>query len=309
MNKVSVIIPLFNKELFIEQTLKSVLDQSYKNLECIIVDDGSTDNGPEITRRFIEQNRLSWKLVSQPNAGQTKARNSGIRLSSGEYLAFLDSDDIWAPTKIQSQVDAMIKKPGCVLVLSAYAIFGDRTKRPRVVRHKRSNRMNSRWLDMRGFGGGLESLGLVRRSTIDEIGMFDEGLSTSSGLDLSLRLAQCGDIVLLKNIGLYYRISDGQWHGNSDALKSDLIRLIIRYGASNSKKLVALQESYFYWTKVRSKGLFEFVKGMFLAIIKLDIYRISMLGSLLSRNLYSQLLGLLVRKQTAEYLSQIRAKR
>ena len=94
MSKVSVIIPLFNKEQFIEQTLQSVLDQSYKNLECIIVDDGSTDNGPQITQRFIERNSLSWKLVSQPNAGQTKARNFGIQLSSGMYLAFLDSDDI-----------------------------------------------------------------------------------------------------------------------------------------------------------------------------------------------------------------------
>jgi len=309
MTKVSVIIPLFNKEQFIEQTLQSVLYQSYKNLECIIVDDGSTDNGPQITQRFIDQNHLSWKLVSQQNAGQTKARNHGIRLSSGDYLAFLDSDDLWAPTKIQSQVDAMMKNPRCVLVLSAYAIFGGRKSRPRVVRHKSSKRMNSRWLDMRGFGGGLESLGLVRRRTIDEIGMFDEGLSTSSGLDLSLRLAQRGEIVLLKQIGLYYRISDGQWHGNSDALKRDLIRLISKHGASNSKKLVALQESYFYWTKIRSKGLSEFVKSVFLAIIKFDIYKISMLQSLLSRNLYSQLLGWVERKHTTEFLSHTELQR
>ena len=309
MTKVSVIIPLFNKEQFIEQTLQSVLDQSYKHLECIIVDDGSTDNGKQITQKFIDRNNLSWKLISQQNAGQTKARNHGIRLSSGDYLAFLDSDDLWAPTKIQSQVDVMIKNPGCVLVLSAYAIFDGRTSRPRVVRHKRSKRMNSQWLDMRGFGGGLESLGLVRRSTIDEIGMFDEELSTSSGLDLSLQLAQRGEIVLLRQIGLYYRISDGQWHGNSDALKRDLIRLITRYGASNSKRLVALQESYFYWTKVRSMGLLEFVKSIFLAIIKLDIYKILVLESLLSRNLYSQLLGWLERKQTIEFLSHIEVQR
>jgi len=300
---------LFNKEQFIEQTLQSVLNQSYKNLECIIVDDGSTDNGPQITQRFIDQNHLSWKLVSQQNAGQTKARNHGIRLSSGDYLAFLDSDDLWSPTKIQSQVDAMIKNPRCVLVLSAYAIFGGRKSRPRVVRHKSSKRMNSRWLDMRGFGGGLESLGLVRRSTIDEIGMFDEGLSTSSGLDLSLRLARCGEIVLLRQIGLYYRISDGQWHSNSDALKSDLIQLISRYGTTDSKKLASLQESYFYWTKVRSKGLTEFVFSAFLGIVKVDRHKLSMLYSLLSRNLYSQLLGWLVRKQTAEFLSHFELQR
>jgi len=309
MNRVSVIIPLFNKEHFIEQTLQTVLNQSYKNIECIIVDDGSTDSGPLITQRFIDRNNLSWKLISQQNAGQTKARNHGIRLSSGDYLAFLDSDDLWAPTKIQSQVDAMIKNPGCVLVLSAYAIFGDRTSRPRVVRHKSSKRMNSRWLDMRGFGGGLESLGLVRRKTIDDIGMFNEELSTSSGLDLSLRLARCGDIILLRQIGLYYRISDGQWHGNSDALKRDLIQLNKMYGASNPKKLFTLQESYFYWTRVRSKGLLEFVKSAFLAIIKLDIYKISMLQSVLSRNLHSQLLGWLEGKQTTDFLSHAELQR
>ena len=309
MIKVSVIIPLFNKENFIEQTLQSVLNQSYKDLECIIVDDGSTDNGPQIAQSFIAQNNLPWKFISQENSGQTKARNYGIQISSGEYLAFLDSDDLWPPTKIQTQIDVMLENPECVLVLSAYAIFGGNGTPPRVVRHKRSNRMNSRWLDMRGFGGGLESLGLVRRKTLDEIGMFDEELSTSSGLDLSLRLAQYGKIVLLKQIGLYYRISAGQWHGNSNALKHDLIRLNRMYGAPNPKKLVALQESYFYWVKVRSLGLIEFVKSLLLALIKFDIYKLLMLKSLLIRNLHSQLLGRLNRKNTNEFLSRIEAQR
>ena len=309
MNKVSVIIPLFNKEQFIEQTLQSVLDQSYKHLECIIVDDGSTDNGPQIAQRFIDRNNLSWKLVSQQNAGQTKARNHGIRLSSGDYLAFLDSDDLWASTKIQSQVDAMIKIPGCVLVLSAYAIFGGRTSRLRVVRHKRSEHMNSRWLDMRGFGGGLESLGLVRRRAIDEIGMFDEELSTSSGLDLSLRLAPCGEIVLLRQIGLYYRISDGQWHSNSAELKRDMTKLANKYGGPKSQKLTALHDSYFYWTKVRSAGNLEFIKGTFSALIKLDIYKIFMLKSILARNLHSQFSGWRERKHTAEFLSHFEVQR
>ena len=309
MTKVSVIIPLFNKEQFIEQTLQSVLNQSYKNLECIIVDDGSTDNGPQITQRFIDQNHLSWKLVSQQNAGQTKARNHGIRLSSGDYLAFLDSDDLWASTKIQSQVDAMMKNPKCVLVLSAYAIFGGRKSRPRVVRHKSSKRMNSRWLDMRGFGGGLESLGLVRRRTIDEIGKFDEDLSTSAGLDLSLRLAQRGEIVLLKQIGLYYRISDGQWHANTVALKRDMDKLAAKYAAPHFEKVISMHESYFYWAKVRSMGFLEFGKSALLVIIKFDTHKILMLHSLLFRNLYSQLLGYLERKQTTKFLSHIELQR
>jgi len=309
MSKVSVVIPLFNKEQFIEQTLQSVLDQTYKNLECIIVNDGSTDNGPQITQQFIDRNSLSWKLVSQSNAGQTKTRNHGIRLSNGEYLAFLDSDDLWAPSKIELQVQALTQRPECVAVLSAYAIFGEGTTIPRIVRHKRYKCMNSRWLNMRGFGGGLESLGLVRRSTLNEIGFFDENLSTSSGLDLSLRLEDSGEILLLKEIGLYYRISDGQWHSNSAELKRDMTKLASKYGDPNSQKLSAWHDSYFYWAKIRSRGHFEFIKGTFSALIKLDVYKILMLKSLLARNLLSQFSGWVGRKDTIEFLSRIGVKR
>jgi glycosyltransferase involved in cell wall biosynthesis len=308
-SKVSVVIPLFNKEDYIEQTLRSVMNQSYKNIECLIVDDGSTDNSVNIVRRFIEENQLPWKLLSQSNSGQTKARNNGIRKSVGEYVAFLDSDDLWPPDKIELQVKAIEIDPNVVLVLSAYAIFNDTSSVPRIVRHKRVSKMNARWLDMRGFGGGLESLGLMKRTTLDQIGLFDENLSTSSGLDLSLRLERVGKIVLLKQLGLYYRISAGQWHGNSVALKRDLLTLKEKHTDSSTTWVARLQDAYFFWTAVRLEGLLAFTKALAKSLLKLDLINLSMCKSLIFRNYHSRLLGWLERKKTRRFLTVMDTRR
>jgi glycosyltransferase involved in cell wall biosynthesis len=307
--KVSVIIPLFNKEAFIEQTLQSVMKQTYKNFECIIVDDGSTDDSVNVVKKFIEENRLPWKLLSQSNSGQTKARNNGIRNSVGDYLAFLDSDDLWPPDKIELQVKAIERTPNTVLVLSAYAIFKNASSVPRIVRHKNALKMNAEWLDMSGFGGGLESLGLVKRTALNQIGLFDENLSTSSGLDLSLRLERVGEIVLLKQLGLYYRISSGQWHANPVALKRDLLTLNDKHPGSHTKNVSRLQDAYFFWTAVRLEGLLAFIKALAKSLSALDLIKLSMCKSLVLRNYHSKVLGWLERKKTRRFLMAMDMRR
>jgi glycosyltransferase involved in cell wall biosynthesis len=308
-SKVSVVIPLFNKEAFIEQTLRSVMKQTYFDFECIIVDDGSTDNSVNVVKLFIEENRLPWKLLLQSNSGQTKARNNGIRNSVGEYLAFLDSDDLWPPDKIELQVKAIEKNPNIVLVLSAYAIFKNASSVPRIVRHKKVSKMNTQWLDMRGFGGGLESLGLVKRSVLDQIGLFDENLSTSSGLDLSLRLERVGEIVLLKQLGLYYRISSGQWHSNPVALKKDLLTLKDKHVESNTENVSRLQDAYFFWTAVRLEGLLAFTKALAKSLVTLDLIKLRMCKSLVLRNYHSRVIGWLERKKTRRFLMAMDMRR
>ena len=102
--KVSVIIPLYNKAPYLKKALDSVLAQTYSNWECIIIDDGSTDDSATIASQWINASRLSpsaFRLVSQENAGVSAARNHGIALSQGEYIAFLDADDWWAPTFLE----------------------------------------------------------------------------------------------------------------------------------------------------------------------------------------------------------------
>jgi glycosyltransferase involved in cell wall biosynthesis len=306
---VSVVIPLYNKESYIIETLKSVMNQTYRNIECIIVDDGSTDSSVAVASKFISDNELPWILISQKNSGQTKARNHGIQLARGEYVAFLDSDDLWPVNKIELQVEAIEKNSKSVLVLCSYAIFSEGKSIPRVVKHRKSKKMNTRWLDMRGFGGGLESLGLLRRKTLDQVGLFDESLSTSSGLDLSLRLEKIGEIVLLKQLGLYYRISSGQWHSNPVALKQDLKSLREKHPQANQKDVSKFQESYFFWAAVRQDGYVAFGEALLKSFISADVFRLRMIRSLVLRNYSSRILGWLHRKETQRFLSAMGIRR
>ena len=299
---VSVVIPLYNKEPYIIQTLQSVMNQTFPNIECIIVDDGSTDKSVEITTKFISDNKLSWSLISQINSGQTKARNCGIRQARGEYIAFLDSDDLWPADKIKLQVEAIENNPKSVLILSSYAIFSEEKSISRVVRHKKSKKMNTHWLDMRGFGGGLESLGLVRKKTLDQIGSFDESLSTSSGLDLSLRLEKVGEIVLLPGIGLYYRLSTGQWHKNMDPLVKDMEILAHRYGGERLTQIRKRQASYFYWTNQSNRFSREFALQVLRTFLSLDLEKILLLNSLITRNLFASARGWMKRQETSKFL-------
>ncbi|MEP1740838.1 MAG: glycosyltransferase [Kangiellaceae bacterium] len=101
MKRVSVVMPVYNVEKYIKSAIQSVLDQTYQNLELIIVNDGSTDKSEEIYSQFTDS-RI--KIIKQQNRGLAGARNSGIRSSTGEYVAFLDSDDLWACDKLESHV-------------------------------------------------------------------------------------------------------------------------------------------------------------------------------------------------------------
>lgn len=103
--KVSVIIPVYNKEKYIEQCLKSVINQTYSNLEIILIDDASTDKSMEIARR-IKDERIEI-IELKENVGAGIARNKGIEAATGDYICFLDSDDYWVLDKIERQVKFM----------------------------------------------------------------------------------------------------------------------------------------------------------------------------------------------------------
>ena len=108
MKKVSVIIPLYNEEKYITACVESVINQTYKNLEIIIVDDKSTDNSLKIVKN-IKDKRI--KIISlKKNAGVANARNKGVEAATGDYICFLDSDDFWDKTKIEKQIKLLDKQ-------------------------------------------------------------------------------------------------------------------------------------------------------------------------------------------------------
>ncbi|MEB3830753.1 glycosyltransferase family 2 protein [Phormidium sp. CCY1219] len=109
MQLVSVIIPVYNVEQYIADTVRSVLAQTYSNFEVLIVDDGSPDRSVEICETEFDDPRI--RIIRQENRGLAGARNTGIRHANGEYLAFLDSDDLWRPEKLAKHVDHLNNSP------------------------------------------------------------------------------------------------------------------------------------------------------------------------------------------------------
>ncbi|MBC8453621.1 glycosyltransferase family 2 protein [PVC group bacterium] len=123
---VSVIVPLYNGEEFVERTVDSVLNQTYQNLELIVVDDGSTDSGLETVQSFAEKHPDKVRVFSHPagkNRGVSATRNLGIKKSNGELIAFLDADDIWSSAKLERQVSFMRENPDIALSYSQAGIL------------------------------------------------------------------------------------------------------------------------------------------------------------------------------------------
>jgi len=116
----SVVIPLYNKAQYVETAVRSVLDQRHKDVETIVVDDGSTDDGPQ---RVLPINNLRLRLVRQSNRGAAAARNRGIREARGQYIAFLDADDYWEPGFLSAIANTIREFPGCGMYATHFYWF------------------------------------------------------------------------------------------------------------------------------------------------------------------------------------------
>ena len=106
---ISVVIPAYNAEQFLDETLESVLSQTYENWECIIVNDGSTDSTESVAKKWCEKDSR-FRLTDKENGGPSSARNWGIKESKAEYIAFLDADDLYMPNFLEVCLETLIKK-------------------------------------------------------------------------------------------------------------------------------------------------------------------------------------------------------
>jgi len=165
---VSVIIPVFNGERYIRQAIRSVLAQTFEDIELLVVDDGSTDGTAEAVRSC--RDRIHY--TRQPNGGASKARNEGIRRSRGRYIAFLDADDLWRPEKLALQVE-YLERHAAVGLVHCDVEGIDEEGRP-FIRWQNSDREEGYyWLFMQGHAV-LISSAMFRRALLERSGLFDE---------------------------------------------------------------------------------------------------------------------------------------
>ncbi|MGH7797814.1 MAG: glycosyltransferase family 2 protein [Candidatus Binatia bacterium] len=230
MPQVSVIIPTRNRAGYLAGALKSVLEQSFRDLEIIVVDDCGDDDTQAVVERF--GHAAIRCLRHDRQRGGAAARNTGIANSNGEYVAFLDDDDEWFGEKLARQIDVMLASPLEVGgVYTGYFIMdrGDGRVRGQIVPRERGDLSEA--LLAGNCIGGTSSM-LLRRACFDKIGLFDERLPSFQDHDLWLRIARKFHFAYVREPLFKYFVHGDKIWTNAEALTAGLELMLRKYGQS-----------------------------------------------------------------------------
>jgi glycosyltransferase involved in cell wall biosynthesis len=204
---VSVVIPVYNGEQYLAEAIDSAFAQEYRPLEIVVVDDGSTDGSADIARSYADV-----RYIHRPNGGPAAARNSGIAASAGEFIAFLDHDDVWAPNKLSIEVELLVKYTHLGCIMSRAQLFlEDRKEWPA-------------WVTL-GLEGPttlthLQSALVVRRDVFNRVGLFDEDYRVAEDTEWLLRASDADIEMTYMTRALMRR----RVHGGNLSYRQDLAR-------------------------------------------------------------------------------------
>lgn len=223
---VSVVIPVYNGEKYIEECLQSVYRQSYRPIEVIVIDDGSADNSVNLISQFPDEK----KLISQRNTDVSQARNVGIQNAEGQFIAFIDQDDIWEKEKLEKQVRAFREKPGTDLVFTDSLKFNDKGERrhPRD-KHEIASRLNDQnlfsTLVMKNVL--MPSAVMVKKESIEKAGLFESTFKTCGDYEMWLRMAAMGMkfLYLPEPLALYRQHAENTYK-NSQIMHKDRLKAL-----------------------------------------------------------------------------------
>lgn len=217
MSYCSIIIPAYNAIKYLPETLESVLNQTFTNFEVLIINDGSSDSIVEWAADIIDPR---VKLISQTNQGVSAARNTGIKKSKGEYIAFLDADDLWEATKLEKQLQFLKNNPSLGLIHTAMMLIDGEGKS--LGRTFISNVEGDALKALLEQNTIVTSSVIVRRNCLETVGSFDNSLRSSEDWELWVRIASRYPFALIKEPLVFYRQHPHNTTKNWQMLEQDL---------------------------------------------------------------------------------------
>lgn len=239
MKKVSIIIPNYNYARYLSDAIESALNQSYKPIEVIVVNNGSTDNSLEILKHF--ENRI--RVIDQANLGQSGARNSGLNHAQGDYIAFLDADDYWHPEKIEKQVKLL--RDNTRLVYCGIERFST-AKRKITSKVKPIFRGNCSEYFLTEPAVSIvlsgESTAIFSRTLINQVGNFDGNLNSVAGWDFFRRCSRFSDFDFVPESLTYYRVHNANMSNSNMNNIADIRKAYAKLFADNQWEVAELTQ-------------------------------------------------------------------
>jgi glycosyltransferase involved in cell wall biosynthesis len=246
MPQVSIIIPTYNSATYLKQAIDSVLAQTHRDFEILVIDDGSTDDTADLMNGY----GAAVRYLRQPNHGVATARNRGIEESRGEYVAFLDADDVWLPDKLERQIEALEQYPGRgACYTDFFVVAPDLTVQTRISHAQQGHTFEA--LLLKGNVVGTPSSVICRREDVRQVGGFDPSFSYGADWEMWIRLASVTEFVHVREPLVLYRQHDGNMSRNIALLEDDSVRLLAKGFATEGisqelcrKKQKALARNY-----------------------------------------------------------------
>lgn len=230
---VSVVIATYNMGQYLAQAVDSILQQTWKNIEVVVVDDGSKDNTPEVMTQYQGDTRVIY--IRNENQGQPKAKNCGIKNTKGEFVAFCDADDLWEPNKLEVQMP-LFTSPQIGIVYSDISNIDENNVRYEKVADevRYTGKVTDQMLikNFVPFGTAV-----IRRACIEKSGMFDEQFRMGIDWDLWLRYSLDWEFAYTPMRTYIYRVWSGQMSGNYRGRYDFAFRILQNFVAQHSAKL------------------------------------------------------------------------
>jgi len=241
---VSVIIPTYNRAHLIGKAIKSILNQTFQDFEIIVIDDGSTDNTEETVKNF---NNFKIRYIRHTNnRGVSVARNTGIRVSRGKYIALLDSDDEWLPEKLEKQIKTFKSESPEVGIVYSNVLHIDESGKNM---HKLTNPKKVEghiYEDLLGGNYvGTSSTLLIKKECFNRVGLFDDLLKAENDWDMWIRIAKYYRFALIKIPLVKYRFHSNRISNNPELKIIMARRILVKYANELKERRGTHSKHYF----------------------------------------------------------------